>query len=153
MVVAAAALLSAVSACTTFAPVYSSRIGTEQVAISYASPTSRIEQIIYQDLALRLGRNRPGAPLLTVNASQASVTLADDSALPQSQRRMTVSANIVLTDAGGTPIFTGTRSATADYASGPQVVANSQAESDAAARAAHQLADTIRLVVLGALRK
>jgi hypothetical protein len=65
---------------------------------------------------------------------------------------VTVTAHIVLLDQNGATLFAGDRSETADYNGGPQVTSGNQAGRNAEERAAHLLADTIRLTVLGALR-
>ncbi len=44
-------------------PVYGDNgIGVEQHELRYAKPANRLEQIIYQELALRLGKADPAAP-------------------------------------------------------------------------------------------
>jgi len=74
-------------------------------------------------------------------------------ATAQRPDQMTVTASITLVDQKGEVLFSGSRSQSADYNSGSQVLANNQATVDAQTRAAHLLADTIRLSVLGALGK
>lgn len=52
----AVALMLPLAGCTGFMPVGGERgLGTERVEVSYGKPGSRLDQIIYQDLALRLG--------------------------------------------------------------------------------------------------
>ena len=144
----------ALAGCTGLTPVYGPNgLGNERVDVRYAEPASRTEQIIYQDLALRLGKASGDVPLVTVRASQRAVALTNDTlTLPNSQRQMTVTATITVT-AKGKSLFSGTRSATADFTTDAQSLANQQATDDAAARAAHLLADTIRLEILAALMK
>ena len=79
--------------------------------------------------------------------------LADKARAVLSPDEMVVTAAITLVGADGKVLFSGSRSQSADYTTGPQVIANNQAATDAQARAAHLLADTIRLSVLGALAK
>ena len=50
-------------------------------------------------------------------------------------------------------LFSGSRSATADYTTDSQILSNRAAADDAVERAAHLLAESIRLTVLGALAK
>lgn len=149
----ALALLPALAACTGFAPVYGPQsVATQGVAIAYAAPGNRLEQIIYEDLALRLGRATPAAPLLTVRTASSLRSLTQRTITTANyQKQATVTAKIKLVAPDGRVLFAGTRSATADFTNDPQVLASQQAEADAAERAAHLLADTIRLTVLGAL--
>lgn len=153
-----AALLAApaLSGCSGFTPVYGSNgITSEKIALAYDQPTNRTEQVIYDDLRLRLGAATGPAPKLRVRTGISTTQLTDTDDLVstlQRPRQVTVTARIKLFDQNGTLVFSGTRSETADYNSGPQVTANNAASRDAAERAAHLLADTIRLTVLGALK-
>jgi hypothetical protein len=152
-----AALLAApaLSGCTGFTPVYgTSGITQSKVEIAFDRPANRTEQIIYEDLRLRLGTATGPAPRLSVHTTVSTSQLTDtDNVVSTMQRpkQVTVTAHIRLTDQNGNTLFRGTRSQTADYNTGPQVTANNQAARDAQERAAHLLADTIRLTVLGAL--
>jgi hypothetical protein len=153
-----AALLAAplLVACSGFTPLYGTTgFTSDKVALAYAEPGNRAEQIIYQDLRLRLGRARGPAPRLSVVATVSGSQLTDTGNVVSTMQRpqqVTVTAAITLVDENGDTLFSGTRSETADYNSGPQVTANNQASRDAIERASHLLADTIRLTVLGALR-
>ena len=149
------ALALGLSACSGLTPVYDQpRLASGALHVQYGVPGNRVEQLIYQDLALRIPRGGVGDPKLTVSASQSGASLTHDIASPpQSQKQMTVSATITLTDTDGKVLFSGRRSATADYTTDAQILANRAAAEDAAARAAHLLAETIRLTVLGALGK
>ena len=157
-VATALALLPALGACSGLTPVYgTNQFTTGRIELAMSPPTNRIEQLIYQDLALHFTRAKgPGVPKLTVSASAAGVQLTDTQNLVATAQRpdqMTVTAAITLVDDKGETLFSGSRSQSADYNSGSQVLANNQAANDAQTRAAHLLADTIRLSVLGALGK
>lgn len=143
------------SACSGVTPVYGpGGVTSQQVALLYARPSNRFEQVIYEDLALKLGKASGPAPTLSVNVNAFSRDLTSDSvAAPTSQKQEQVSAAIRLTDVNGRLIFSGMRSASADYTTNSQGLASDRAAEDAAIRAAHALADTIRLTVLGALAK
>ncbi len=157
----ALALATAVSlgACSGFRPVYGpGGVTQQQVALIYAAPTSRVEQVIYEDLALKLGKATSNAPTLKITAQSFSRDTTVQSttaaaALPNLQMEMEVTADIKLTDVNGRVIFSGMRSATADYTTNSQGLANDAASADAIKRAADALADTIRLTILGALSK
>ncbi|HVY51995.1 MAG TPA: LPS assembly lipoprotein LptE [Devosia sp.] len=152
-----AALLAAplLAACSGFTPVYGTGgVTSQKIEIAFGQPGNRTEQIIYQDLRLRLGQAAGPAPRLTVHTDVASRQLTDTSNVVSTMQRpeqVTVTAYITLTDQNGNTLFSGTRSETADYNGSSQVTSNNQAARDAAERAAHLLADTIRLTVLGAL--
>jgi hypothetical protein len=154
LLVALAAPL-ALAACSSFTPVYGENgINAQRVEIAYAPPSNRLEQIIYQDLALKLGKTSgDGVPRLVVAASQSMRFLTDaPAAQPGMPQRVTVAANVTLYGADGDVLFSGQRSAAADFTYTPQALAAQQAEADAAQRAARTLADTIRLQVLSVLR-
>jgi LPS-assembly lipoprotein len=153
---AALAAPLALAGCSGFTPVYGPQsLTSQQIEIAYASPTNRYEQVIYDDLRLRLGKaGGPDSPKLSVSATAFSADLTSKVVTTaQTPRVATVVADITLTAPDGSVLFRGKRSQTADYSTGPQIVSNNQASSDARERAAHLLADTIRLTVLGALSR
>jgi hypothetical protein len=139
------------AACSSFTPVYG--IGVERHAVRYDKPASRLEQIIYQELALRLGRSSdPSAPLVRVTTSSALRDLTKtDVRRPSGQREAVVTARVELIDADGRVAFTATRSASALFTADSQALAETEAERDARERAAKALAETVRLTLLGAL--
>jgi LPS-assembly lipoprotein len=153
------AVAPALSACSAFTPVYApGPSATQQVALIYAKPSNRFEQVVYQDLALKLGKANGSAPTLSVNVTAFSRDLTSNidpltTNLPAIQKQEQVSAAIRLTDITGKVIFSGMRSATADYTANSQGLASDRAEADAAIRASHAVADTIRLTLLGVLAK
>jgi LPS-assembly lipoprotein len=124
----ALALLAPLAACTGFTPVYGERgLGAERIALSYAAPNNRLEQIIYQDLALRLGKGSGDVPQVSVSVSEGGGRLTNG-----------------LVDTPNSP---------ADYTTDAQSFASQEAALDASRRAARLLADTIRLELLAALAK
>lgn len=142
----------ALAGCTSFRPVYGENgIGAERIALSYAKPTSRLEQIIYRDLALNLGR-AAGGPLLTVATKTNNRALTrSDVARPSQQREAVVTATIEVKDAAGSVVYNGERSAAASYSTDGQGLADAEALRNAEERAAHALAETIRLTLIAAL--
>src|SRR5918993_3601903 len=62
---------TALAGCTGLTPVYGERgIGTERHALNYSKPNSRLEQIIYQELVLRVGRTSdPSSPTVRITTS------------------------------------------------------------------------------------
>ena len=142
--------------CSGFTPLYGGAgpNSLANVSVIYGKPVSRTDQVIYNDLKLRIPEAHGGAaPILTINSTSWSTALTTQSVTEASTpQQITVSAEIKLVDANGKILFAATRAETADYNTGAQVLANNQAASDAIKRAADLLADTIRLSVLGALK-
>jgi hypothetical protein len=144
------------TACTGFRPVYGDPAVVQQVELFYGSPANHYEQIVYEDLALRLGKATPGAeaPKLYVALRLSSKYLTSNTVGAYDKpRRMTVTARITLIGADGKSLFRGFRSESADFTTSQQVLGTDQAAADAAERASHALADGIRLTVLGLLAK
>ena len=149
------AVVPALSACTGFTPIYSEAgLGAHSVAVKYATPSSRLEQLIYQDLALKLGRSGGDVPTVTVTATATSPTTDTSSAATTvASRQTTVTALVRVVGADGRVIFEGSRSVTEEFGNGGQVFSNQQALKEAQVRAAKSLTETIRLQVLAALSK
>ena len=153
----ALALLGAttLAACSGFTPVYGERgIGVEKHAFRYDKPASRLEQIIYQELVLKLGRTTdPSVPLVRVTTTSSVRGLTKTKiSNPAAQNEAVVTARIELVDADGNVAFTATRSAAALFTSDRyQALAETEAEKEAKERAARELAETVRLTLLGAL--
>lgn len=153
----ALALVSAttLAACSGFTPVYGERgIGVEKHAFRYDKPASRLDQIIYQELVLKLGRTSDSTvPMVRVTTTSSVRGLTKTNvANPAAQNEAVVTAKIELVDADGNVAFTATRSASALYtADRAQALAETEAEKEAKERAARELAETVRLTLLGAL--
>ena len=157
LVVAVLGLAPVLSACS-FQPVYSGRLAEQSTMdIAFAKPATRLEQIIYQDLAFRLGRSDSStAPLASVTV-QTSVSEAFLSATnnPSKLYEANISAQLTITPRdgnGGQPIII-TRSAKAQYTRNGQLLADQSAEIDAQERAAKSVAESLRLGVLAALSR
>lgn len=153
-IVASLVLVLALAACSGLRPVYGEGgLEGQRLSVSYAEPRSRLDQVIYDDLALKLGKGE-GGPVVTVAASQSLRALTAAS-ISQARARYqaTVVAAVTVVAVDGTTLYQGTLSQAADYTQGAQVLANQEASEDAAVKAAHLLADTIRLAILGALSK
>lgn len=155
LLAAALATTTALAACSGLTPVYGERgLGVERHAFRYDKPASRLEQIIYQELVLRLGRSSdPSVPLVRITTSSSVRDLTRTRVSnPAAQKEAVVTARIVLVDADGNTAFTATRSAAASFtADRYQALAETEAEREAKERAAKELAETIRLTLLGAL--
>jgi LPS-assembly lipoprotein len=148
----------ALAGCTGLTPVYGERgIGAERNALNYSKPNSRHEQIIYQELVLRFGRTSdPSSPTVRITTSSYSRDLTRSQVNPPFGRpsepyEATVTALIELIAADGSVILSTSRSAAALYSTDSQALAASEAEREAGDRAARELAETVRLTLLGAL--
>lgn len=144
----------ALAGCSSFRPVYGEAgVVQGQLAFNYAKPSSRLEQIIVQDLALRLGKQStsPDAPELRISAAAGARALTRTAVTkPATQYEMAVTATYsVISD--GKVLLQGTRKATASYSTVGQVLADEAAAKDAQERAAHEVAETIRLSILAQL--
>ena len=140
--------------CTSFTPVYGENgIGTERHALQYAEPKSRLEQIIYQELVLRFGRTTdPSSPTVRITTTNYDRKLTKSGvSRPADQREAVVTATIELIDPEGKVAMKTTRSASALYTTDSQALAASEAERSAYEQAARELAETVRLTLLGAL--
>ena len=140
--------------CSGLTPVYGERgLGAERVALRYDAPRNRLEQIIYQDLALRLGKSSdPSSPRVVITTTNAARDLTKSSVVrPSEQNEAVVTATIRLIGPDDAVLLNTTRSAAALYSTDRQALASSEAENEAYERAARSLAETIRLTLLGAL--
>jgi hypothetical protein len=150
----ALATTTALTACSSFTPVYGDH-GTsiERTAFRYDKPATRLDQLIYQELALKLGRSTdPSLPLVRVTTSTSSRKLTrSDVTRPSEQREAVVTAKVELVGPGGQVATTFTRSASALYTTDSQALAATEAQRDAEERAARELAETVRLSLIGAL--
>jgi len=146
---------AALGACS-FQPVYSGRLAENpQLQLAYAEPTTRLEQIVYQELSFRLGKTTsPTAPLVTVSVSASTGTpYLSATANPNKPYETTVSATVTITPRDGLadkPI-TISRSAKAQSTQAGQVLANEAATIEAQERAAKAVAESLRLGILAAL--
>lgn len=145
------------SACT-MAPVYSdAQAVSQQLAFTYAEPNSRLEQIVYQDLRLRFGESQaPDARQLRVSVSAVGGWEAlSDSVNPNTTSSMTATAQLTLVPPAGSseaPV-TIIRTAVANYTTNDQAFAAREAAVEAQERAAHAVAESLRLALLaGATR-
>src|SRR3569623_2335919 len=125
----ALALLPALGACSGLTPVYgTNQFTTGRIALAMSPPANRVEQIIYQDLALHFPRAKgPDVPKLSISASAGGAQLTDTQNVVRTAQRpdvMTVTASITLVAAAGKVLISGSRSQSADYNSGSQVLAN-----------------------------
>ncbi|MDB5506920.1 MAG: hypothetical protein JWR75_1558 [Devosia sp.] len=140
-----------ISGCT-MAPVYGDIAAPTRYAIAYAKPSSRLEQIVYQELALSLGESTAiDAPVLLVRVRVSTRKLTESSVGNSFQSYEATAVASYSLSRGDTVIASGTRDATASYESSPQVLAGRSAAGEAGERAAKAVADSIRLSLIAAL--
>lgn len=152
---------SLVLAGCSFTPLYGTDSASSEYNLAYADPSSQIEQIIYQDLSLRLGRTvSSDAPLVKISASSSSKSIGRSSTgLPTNTRELTVTANAKITQTDALnpeivkTIYSGTKSASATYTTNGQRLADQEAAKDAQNRAAKAVAQSLRLSIAAALNK
>jgi hypothetical protein len=154
LVVLALGAILILAACSGFRPVYGpTGVVNQRLAFSYADPGSRLEQIVVQELMLRLGKGGgPDAPQIRISVASGSRDLTrTDVDRPRTQKEMAVTATYSVVAADGEVLMTGRRKATAQYETVGQVLADESAAEDARERAARAVADTIRLSILAGL--
>ena len=152
-----ASAATALGACS-FSPVYGGTLASQPLLnLAYAKPQSRLEQVIYQELALRFGTSdAPSAPLATVRvASAGGVVGLSATANPNKLHKATITATLTIAsrDGTGTNPMTFTRQASAEYTTSGQVLADTAAANEAAERAAKAAAESLRLAVLASLSR
>lgn len=147
-------MLALLQACSGFRPVYSDSAALSAHSFHYADPGSRLDQVIYTELRLRLGpaSDDPDALQVTVvtSAGARSITRTNTNK-PATSNAMVVSASFSVISPDGEVVASGTRSTEALYTTTTQVLGDVEASTEAAERGARALADTIRLAIIGAL--
>lgn len=155
ILLAIAVAAGALSACSGFRPVYGDAYApVTRHTFTYADPGSRLDQIIYTELRLRLGPASTSPDALRIHVT--TYTTAEDLTRtavtkPATTAELTVTATVTVVDADGETILAGTRRQSALYTTIGQVLADNAARTDAGERAAKTLAETVRLAILGAL--
>lgn len=140
----------AVAGCTGLKPVYSDvAVAQQQYAFNFAKPTSRLDQVAYEELALRFPNAAPDAPLLTVSVSTGGRQLTRSAtANPLTNYEATAYGTVTITDAAGKRLFTASRNATTSYQTNGQVFADTEAYMAASIQAARDVAESLRLAIL-----
>ena len=144
----------ALAGCT-LTPVYSDAVATQaKLRFHYIEPNNRLEQIVYQELALRFGGDAgEGAQRLRISVGQSARDLTISATNnPVDARQVTVNgtASVVSAD-GSTLLLTIRRTASADYETNGQVFADREARNEAAERASRELAESLRLGLIAGL--
>jgi LPS-assembly lipoprotein len=145
------------AACT-LTPVYSGRLAeSPNLNLAFAKPSTRLDQIVYQELSLRFGKSdSETAPLASVVTSASSLALVNTyTANPNKTYEVTVTATLRITRRDGTdePPIVLTRQATANYQLGNQILNDNSSSIEAGERAAKAAAESLRLAILAALSR
>lgn len=144
------ALLAPVLSGCTMAPLYADPAGkAATLGFSYPKPSSRAEQIVYQDLGARFGTDPSRTARVSVSLVPRSTTLSSSTRLG-SVMEMRATGTLVITQDGAV-LLTVTRSATATYTTASQSLANDAARIAAEEQATHALTEQFRLAILAAL--
>ncbi len=147
------------AACS-FTPAYQSNNKMGQtIKLEYPKPASRLEQIIFQNLQLTLGKaddaQSEQLDKFKLSLSQSTRTIGRSSnGLPSSVNEIILSADFSIIDGeNGQTIYQAQRLARASYTTNGQIIADKKAQEEASERAALELAQIIRLTLIGALGK
>ncbi|MEO5805347.1 hypothetical protein [Devosia sp.] len=144
-------------ACT-LTPVYSENSAAKaNLQLAYAQPVNRLEQIVYQDLAFRLGGSDSETAVLASVSVVSSIraVAASTTVNPNKPYDVTLTGTLTLTvrDGSNAEPITLIRRATASYTQNGQVGADASAEIGATEQAAHALAESLRLAVLATMSR
>jgi LPS-assembly lipoprotein len=140
-----------------FQPLYGNAPVGTGTGFAYAEPTNRLEQIIYQELAFRLGRSdSPSAHLISVSASQSNRRVgrtSPGSVLTAYEAKVTASVSVKTSDNEPEILKSFSSFAAASYEISGQVAADNAASADAGEKAARAVADSLRLILVAAHNK
>jgi hypothetical protein len=156
LAIAATALLAGfLTACTSFAPVYGGRSGAgmEAVRFSFASPDSRLEQIVLGRLKLAFpGEAGPNDPVLDITVTTASLPGSQSNAFSVARPvNLRVEATLTVTRDGEVE-FSATRFADTAYQSGKLTPVDIASVAGAQETAARSVAEALRLSILSGYR-
>jgi LPS-assembly lipoprotein len=135
-----------------FTPVYGPGSIAADLGFSYAEPDTRTQQIVYQDLmASFTGPPSAGFVAIAITATTRAVSRTASGSLFTGRQKV-LSAKVSVTDGADAAnvLFSDAFETSATFETSGQVLADRAAEADAETRAAHALAQTIRLAFLGA---
>jgi LPS-assembly lipoprotein len=149
-----AAMVASIVAACSFSPVYSTRTNSGSLTLDFPEPTDRLQQIVYQELAFRLGSSEsPDAPDISVSISASAAEVGRTAGGVQKPYQMTATANVTVSDPtqDGKVLSSFTRSASASYETTEQALGNQAAVREARERAAKAVTEMIRLKLLADL--
>lgn len=137
----------------TLTPVHGGSTGgtMDPIALNYAEPQSRLEQVVYQTLGARFRSGDALSPMLSARVSARSSRIGLSSvSSPVTDHQIDVTIVFEVTE-NDTVVASGSRSGTALYQTTDQSVANDAALRKAEDQAARAAADAVRLALIAAL--
>jgi hypothetical protein len=144
----------ALAGCT-IRPVYSGPdINLMAWAFQYDQPATRLAMVVRDVLAVHFNVSKdPSAPRLRITASQWNRGLTLSRTIgPVGNLQAVVTATVTVFNDSGV-IFTATRSASANFQTNNQALANNEASIEAGERAAKAAAESLRLALLANFSK
>jgi hypothetical protein len=145
----------ALSACSSFAPVYGdvSANGASAIAFNFAPPQTRLEQVILNRLSLAFpGPASPTDPVLTITASTGG-TSAPLSDTFEARRPIAVRIEATVSVVQGeTLVFEATRFADTSYQDGDLTLTDRESATGANEVAARAVAESLRAAILAGYR-
>jgi LPS-assembly lipoprotein len=140
----------ALSGCT-ITPVHSDRAitGVSEVQLAYAAPSSRLQQIVYQALAARLGTANPEtAPILTASVSTSSSRVGLSTRTEPATDHQVIATISYHVEIQGKLLSSGRRTATSGYRTTGQILADDTARQNADEEAVRAAAQSVIAAIL-----
>lgn len=151
--VGAALVASGLLSGCTLTPVYSeAAMASQNLALTYAEPDTRLEQLVYRTLSGRLGPTGLGAPQFSARVSSTTTRIGLSNVggpVGDSQVAVAVTYQVIQ---NGTSIANGTRTATIGYRTTGQIVADDAARTTAEEQAVISATESVRLALLASLQ-
>lgn len=140
----------ALAGCT-LTPVHGNAGQVAPLALSYAEPNSRLEQVAYQALSARFDQGGPESPEVALRVSVGNTRLGVSATRsPVTERMITATVTYTLVQNGVT-LASGSRQASANYHTTGQTVADDAARIGAEEQATRAAAETVRLALIAEL--
>lgn len=137
----------------TLTPVYGeAAMASQSLALTYAEPETRLEQLVYRTLSGRLGSADIGAPQFSARVSSRTTRIGlSNVSGPVGENQIAIAITYRVVQ-NGTTIASGTRTATIGYRTTGQIVADDAARTTAEEQAVRSAAESVRLALLAGLQ-
>lgn len=140
----------ALAGCT-LTPVHGGAGQIAPLALTYAEPNSRLEQVAYQALSARFDQGGPESPEVRLRVSTGATRLGlSATRSPVTERMITATLTYSVVQNGET-LASGSRQASANYHTTGQTVADDAARAGAEEQAIRAAAETVRLALIAEL--
>lgn len=153
--VVAGLLVCMLAACTSFAPVYGDRSGTDvqTIRFNFAPPDTRLEQLIINRLRVAFpGAAAPTDPVLDIAATVSSPAGAMSNAIAVGRPVNVRIEATVKVNSGPDTLFSATRFSDTTYQSGKLTPVGIASADGARETAAHNVAEALRAAILAGYR-